>query len=119
MNTEGTQKAKEMAVMTRRERRARRQRRFVTVREAQLAARLARMGYKVSNESGALRVPSKMRTWYQGNRKSAHQPPPGQAWERSGPAYVTAANGTGLAEPIVLHRWRRLTAESTTNDTTE
>ena len=47
---------------TRRERRARRQQNFVTARDAHLAARLARLDYKVSGETGAMRVPTKART---------------------------------------------------------
>ena len=94
--------------MSRHERRAERQRRFVTAREARLAARLARLDYKTSGETGALRVPSKATTWYRGNRKNAHAPPPGQAWDRSGPTYFVEAVGPdGPEKPIILHRWRR------------
>ena len=75
-----------MTFMTRQERRTGRQRWLVTAREARLAARLARLDYKVSGETGAMRVPTKTRTWYRGNRKSAHAPPPGQGWDRSGRA---------------------------------
>ena len=42
----------EMERITRRERRALRQLRFVTAREASLAARLAHLDYRVSNEAG-------------------------------------------------------------------
>ena len=49
--------------MTRLERRNIRQGRLVTATEARLAARLARLDYKVSGETGALRVPSKVRAW--------------------------------------------------------
>ena len=100
--------------MTRRERRAERQLRFVTTREARLAARLARLDYKVSGETGALRVPSKARTWYQGNRKSAHRPPPGQGWSRSGQVYVV-----GVDEPVPHRQWRRLGAGPVTVNTIE
>ena len=43
-----------MADMTRWERRAQRRGRAVTVREARLAARLARLDYKTSGETGAI-----------------------------------------------------------------
>ena len=98
--------------MTRRERRARRHRGFVTAKEARLAARLARLDYKTSGETGALRVPSKARTWHMGNRKNAHRPPPGKTWDRSGPTYVTATELGPLAEPVPHHRWRSLMADT-------
>ena len=97
--------------MTRRERRARRHRRFVTDKEARLAARLARLDYKTSGETGTLKPPTKGRIWYLGNRKNGHAPPPGQAWERSGPTYVTANELGTLAEPVLHHRWRSLMAD--------
>ena len=100
------------AEMTRQERRAIRQRRFVTAREARLAARLARLDYKVSGETGAMRVPTRARTWYLGNRFNAHPPPPGRGWDRSGPAYVVESGELGsFAKPIIHHRWRRLMAD--------
>ena len=61
---EETGEVSRMTFMTRRERRARRRRGFVTARQAQLAARLACLDYKVSGETGAMRVPSRMRMWY-------------------------------------------------------
>ncbi len=107
------------ATLTRRERRAVRQRGFVTAREARLAARLAHLDYKVSGETGAMRVPSRMRTWHLGGRPNAHRPPPGQGWDRSGPTYVVEADGLGrLPQPIIHNRWRRLTAEQMTHSTT-
>ena len=106
--------------MTRHERRARRQQRFVTDREARLAARLARLDYKVSGETGTMRVPTKARTWHQGGRLNAHAPPPGQGWDRSGPTYVVEAGEPGrLARPIIHHQWRRQQAEQPASDTTE
>ena len=52
-------------------------------------------------------------TWYQGNRKSAHAPPPGQGWDRSSETYLAEVDGRGrLKRPIILHRWRRPTANS-------
>ena len=95
--------------MTRRERRAMRMRRFVTTREARLAARLARLDYKVT-ANGALKPPTKERTWHRGNRKNAHRPPDGRGWERSGPTYVIEVHEVRLPEPIIHHLWRRLMA---------
>ena len=97
-----------MTATTRHDRRAVRQRWSVTAREARLAARLAHLDYKTSGETGAMRVPSKARTWYQGNRRNAHRPPPGRSWDRTGSAYVVATDELGgLPEPIIHHRWRK------------
>ena len=110
----------ETATLTRRERRAVRQLRFVTTREASLAARLAHLDYKVSGETGAMRVPTKGRTWHKGNRRNGHAPPPGQGWDRSGAIYVVEADDLGrLPQPVIHHRWRRLIAEQTAHSTTE
>ena len=108
VNSEGTDPVKLVTSMTRRERRAERQLGFVTARQARLAARLARLDYKVSGETGAMRVPTKARTWHQGNRKNAHAPPPGQGWDRSSPVYMAGAEGPGtLEKPNTLNRRRR------------
>ena len=101
--------------MTRHKRRAIRQRWLVTTREARLAARLARLDYKVSGETGAMKVPSKARTWYQGNRRNAHMPPPGQTWDRSGPTYVTGIHEVKFTKPIIHHHWRRQMAQVADN----
>jgi hypothetical protein len=99
--------------MTRRERRTIRRLGFITAKEARLAARLARLDYKVSGETGAMRVPTKARTWHLGNRLNGHAPPPGQGWSRSGPAYMVGSDELGrFAKPIIHHRWRRLTAQT-------
>ena len=101
-----------MPVMTRLQRRSLRLQRFVTVKQARLAARLARVDYKVSNESGALKVPSKVRTWHLNGRINGHAPPPGLAWDRAGRAYlVEAPSLVELPKPIINHRWRRIVAE--------
>ena len=89
-----------MTLMTRHQRRAIRQRWFVTAKEARLATRLARLDYKVCNESGALRVRSKVRTWHLGNRD-----------ERAGGTYVMGIRNIKFTKPIIHHRWRRLTAD--------
>ena len=106
-------------ITTRRGRRAVRQRRFVAAREAALAARLAKLDYKVSGETGAMKVPTKARTWYLGGRLNAHRPPPGRAWDRSGATYVVGVDGVRFDEPINHHRWRRLMANKATPTTTE
>jgi hypothetical protein len=94
--------------MTRQERRAQRQRRFVTDKEARLAARLARLDYRTTGESGALKVPSTARIWHKGGRLNGHRPRPGQPWDRSGPAYVVETESEGrLPEPVQLHIWRQ------------
>ena len=77
-----------MTKMTRRERRADRQREFVADKEARLAARLARLArldYKVSGESGALRVHTHSLTWHLAKRPNGAAPPPGRGWDRTGP----------------------------------
>ena len=128
-----------MRLMTRRERRAERQRRFVAAREAHLTARrddrvsresgsrretdyeaplpgwLRPLDYKVSGETGALKVPSKVRTWHLGGRANGHAPPPGQGWDRSGPTYLTEYAGARLPKPIINRQWRKLVAEQTTH----
>ena len=89
-----------MTVMTPRERRAERQRRFVTDKEARLAARLARLDYKVTNENGAMRVHTHSLTWHLVSRPNGTAPPPGRGWDRSGPARVTRDRGlVALAKP--------------------
>ena len=72
-------------------RRARRLRKLVVTKQAAFAARLAHVGYKTASESGALIVASRQRTWHLGGRANGHAPPPGQAWERSGPVRTTQA----------------------------
>jgi hypothetical protein len=146
-NVNGSQHAEsaggaEMKPMTRRARRAERQRKYVAAKKTQPGERLgyrvyddsgARrdmayegplpgwlrpLDYKTSGETGAMRVPSKARTWYQGNRRNAHTPPPGQRWDRSGLTYLIEAGGTRLERPIIHHRWRRLRAEEIANSKT-
>ena len=115
----GTQETVPVAQSTRRERRAHRRRWLVTTREARLA-RLARLDYKVSGETGAMRVPTKARTWYQGNRKNAHRPPPGRGWSRSGPTYVVPANQQErVAKQTIQHQRRRQQAEQPATSPTE
>lgn len=96
--------------MTRWERRAVRQRRFVANKEAHLAARLARLDYKVTNESGALRAPTHSLTWHLGTRLNGSSPPPGQGWGRSGAAHVVGAHEVMFTQPISHREWRRLIA---------
>ena len=79
-----------MGDSTRRERRAKRRRGFLSARDGRIAARLARVDYKLPGETGALRVPSRVRTWHLGGRANGHAPPPGRGWERSGPVRLRA-----------------------------
>ena len=107
-----------MKPMTRRERRAERQRRYEAAKEVRSAERLDNrlsgesnglgrvdyeahlpgwlrpLGYKVSSESGALKVHSLIKTWHLGGRANGHMPPPGRSWDRSGPAYKVEAEQT-------------------------
>ena len=76
-----------MADMTRRERRALRRGRAVTVREARLAARLARLDYKTSGETGALRLPTRVGKWPHGTQPR----PPGARRNGASPVRVIAA----------------------------
>lgn len=105
-----------MTFTTRRERRAERHRRLVTTREARLAARLARLDYKVSGETGAMRVPTKTRTWYRGNRKTAHAPPPGQGWDRSGRARLVEAGRPARPPKALIDHPPRRTANGSIAD---
>ena len=79
---------KQVTAMTRRERRAERQQRFVTDREAGQVARLAGLDYKVTSESGALRAPTHSLSWHLARRPNGAAPPSGRGWDRSGPAYA-------------------------------
>ena len=98
----------QLETMTRSERRYRRMRKFVTAKEARLAARMARLGYRVSNESGALRVPSRAQKWH---RSSPH--------DRAGATYVVGIRDVRLARPIIHYRWRKLVGEQTVAKTDE
>ncbi|MBI2171478.1 MAG: hypothetical protein HYU30_05590 [Chloroflexi bacterium] len=130
-----------MKPMTRRERRAERQRQYLMKRstppaspdcqasdesgairpwdgESPLPWWLRPLDYRVSGESGALRIRGKGRTWHQGGRANGHAPPPGQGWERSGPTYVVKVPGLGILEKPMTHsEWRRMVAEPTTANT--
>ncbi len=84
-------------MMTRQERRAQRQLRFVTNKEARLAALRAHLGYKVSGETGALRPPIKMRFHFRTDG-------------RNGPTYLIGIHDRRFARPILHREWRRLMA---------
>ncbi|MBI4202529.1 MAG: hypothetical protein HY532_05390 [Chloroflexi bacterium] len=129
-----------MRPMTRRERRAERQRQYLMNRasvqaspdyqacgesgamrpwdgEGPLPGWLRPLDCKVSSESGALRVHSRVRTWHLDNRKNGHAPPPGQRWDRSGPTYKVQIGGARLEKAVSHHRRRRLRAEQTAAST--
>ena len=87
--------------MTRRQRRAKRQRGHLSAKDGRIAARLARLDYKIPGESGALQVPSRVRTWHLRNRANGHRPPAGRAWDRAGPVRVlTRGNGPAADSTI-------------------
>ena len=107
-----------MEGMTRRERRAMRLLRFVTSKDARQAARMARLDYKVTNESGALRVHTHSLSWHLAKRPNGATPTPGQRRERSGPARVVEARGLStLAQPMTHQQWRRLIATKSPENT--
>ena len=87
-----------MGDSTRQERRAKRQRSLLSARDGRIAARLARVDYKVPGETGALRVPSRVRTWHLGGRLNGHAPPPGRTWDRAGPTRVVAQENERLTD---------------------
>ena len=100
--------------ITRRERRALRWKRLITVKQAKLAARLAKLDYKTSGESGALELRTKAKIRASTSRKNAYAPPEGRDWSRSGPVYVTEDKEQGqLPEPVLHHRWRALKKDRT------
>ena len=86
------------ARMTRRQRRARRARGHLSARDGRIAARLARLDYKIASESGALTPPSKQRVWHLNGRLNGHAPPPGRSWDRAGPARVVARGGERVTD---------------------
>ena len=75
---------------TRGQRRAKRRRSFLAAKDGRIAAQLARVGYKIASESGALTPPSKRQVWHWNGRLNGHAPPPGRPWDRAGPARVVA-----------------------------
>jgi len=78
----------EVTVMNRRDRRACRLQNLVSDRQARLAARLAHLDYRVSGESGALRVYTHSLSWHRAKCPNASLPPPGRACDRSGPVQL-------------------------------
>lgn len=76
--------------ITRRQRRARRHYGHLSAKDGRIAARLARLDYKIASESGALTPPSKQRVWHLNGRLNGHAPPAGRGWDRAGPARVVA-----------------------------
>ena len=131
-----------MRPMTRRERRTERQRRYLMKRASRLASPdyqasgesgapgevdyeaalpgwLKPLDYKVSGETGALRVPSKIRMWQQSNGLRSEAPETGRRWDRAGPTYLIEIDGVRLEKPIIYSRRRRVAVEDTATDTTE
>ena len=111
-----------MRPVTRRERRAERQRRNTVAREVSLAAGLERqvsnrdgadkatdyeahlagwlgpLDYRVSGESGALTVHTHSMSWHRAKSPNITIPLSGQGWDRSGPVRVVGS--TKLTLPI-------------------
>ncbi len=77
---------------TRGQRRAKRRRSFLAAKDGRIAAQLARVGYKIASESGALTTPSKRQVWHRNGRLNGHAPPPGRPWDRAGPTWVVAGH---------------------------
>ena len=71
------------------QREALRRGRAVTAREAQLAARWAKLDYKTSGETGAMRVPTRPGKWPTGSR------PPAAGTVRHGPVLTFAYQQIG------------------------
>lgn len=68
--------------LTRAEKRKQRLGKLIARSGAAEAARDAKVGYKVTGESGALAPPSKARLWHKDGRANGHAPPPGRSWDR-------------------------------------
>ena len=78
----------EVKPITRHQRRAWRLKKLTVAREAHEAALRARLDYRVSGESGALRVYSHSLSWHRAKSPNITIPPAGQEWGRSGPVRV-------------------------------
>ena len=74
----------ETTSLTRHQRRVWRLKRLAVAKEARLVARMARLDFKVSGETGALRVTSHAVTQHLAKRPNSSTPPPGRGWDRSG-----------------------------------
>ena len=83
---------------TRGPRRAKRRRSFLAAKDGRVAAQLARVDYKIANDSGALTPPQKTRLWHRNGRLNGHAPPPGRAWDRAGPTRVVAQGDEHVAD---------------------
>ncbi len=107
-----------MRPVTRRERRADRQRRYATTKEVRLAARLEHrvsgregktraigyeaplpgwlgpLDYRVSGESGALIVHTHSLSWHRAKNPNITTPPPGRGWDGSGPVRMVVVDET-------------------------
>ena len=90
--------------VTRWERRALRRQRFAEDREARRVARLAGLDYRVSGESGALRVHTHSLSWHRSKSPNITVPPPGRGWDGSGPVRVVGKPEGGMAQPVNHHQ---------------
>ena len=76
---------------------------------------MAGLDYKVTNESGALRVYTHPLTWHLEASPAATS---GQERGRSGPAWVVKARGVDTQpNPMTHRRWRRLIATKAPENT--
>ncbi len=105
-----------MRPVTRRERRAERQRRYAAARDVRLAGRLENpvsgredkaraigyeaplpgwlrpMDFRVSGESGALIVHTHCLNWHRAESPIITTPPPGRGWDGSGPVRMVVVD---------------------------
>lgn len=89
----------EVKPMTRYQRRAQRLRRLTAAREVRPVARMAGLDYRVSGESGGLVAHTHSLSWHRAKSPNITAPPPGQVWDRSGPARVVAKLDSKIAFP--------------------
>ncbi len=109
----------EVKPTTRHQRRARRQEELSAAREAHVVARMAGLDYRVSGESGALRVHTHCLTWHRSKSLNITLPPPERGWDRSGPARQVGKPEGRIAQPVNHHQRGKQVAEKATVETTE
>ena len=109
----------EAKVLTRHQRRARRLQRLTARREARLVARMAGLDHRVSGESGALVVHTYSLSWHRAKSPNTTAPPPGQEWDRSGPARAVGVHKGDSPSPAIHQQRANQVAETATADTTE
>ena len=132
-----------MRPVTRRERRAERQRRYATTREVRLAAGLEHrvsgregktraigyeaplpewlqpLDYRGSGESGALVVHTHSLSWHRAKSPNITVPPAGKEWGRSALARVVRVDKASATEQDIDHRRGKQIADIAAKETTE